>query len=156
MGAMRQATKFMLMESGESAWFPDALDLVAGGKSISEICKAQGLAISTVMSWIDAVPARVAAYERAKRIWADIAVQECTPISDEATPETVQVGRLRVETRMKVAGMYDRDRFGQKQATAVTNNTVILSDSTAAAAAALLKRMAPAIEVDVTPGEHAV
>ena len=82
-------------------------------KSIWEICKKLDVPYLQVMRWIVSDEGRWKEYLEVGRFTADAMVNECVPIADSATPETVGVARTQIEARLKVAARLDRERFGE-------------------------------------------
>ena len=149
MGKLRVATRRLLAEQGEAV-LPVICEGIAGGQSLENVAKDMKLVVGVLLPWIDAVPDRRKAVDAAYKHFAEAKVSEAIPIADEASREDAAVAKLRIETRLNVAALYDPDRFGKKTQATVTNNMVVLGDSTAKAASALLKKFAP-VEIDVTP-----
>jgi hypothetical protein len=118
---------------------PDAMQelcdfLVSNGTKghISEFCRQRGFSYSTLRSWIEADPARVAMYARAREDRADILADEIAAISDEAAVESVLTpdgemtlkldatavarNRLRVDARKWAAAKLKPRVYGDKVA----------------------------------------
>lgn len=152
MGKLRVATRRALAAKGESL-LPVICEELAAGKTLGEAAKSQGMVVGALLAWIDAVPERRKAVDAAYKHFAEIKVSETIPIADQTEKEDAQVSKLRIETRLNVAALYDPDRFGKKTQATVTNNTVVLGDSTVKAASELLKRLKGASQevIDVTP-----
>jgi len=77
-------------------------------------------------------PALNAEYENALAIWADALAQETLAIADETRgaqeATVVAAAKLRAETRMRLAGKWDRKRYGERDAGLVQVN-VSLGDT---------------------------
>lgn len=91
---------------------------VAEGEALREICGSQGIPYSLVAQWIAQTPALKAQYDAALKLWADRLAQEAVGIADdvEGADEAshVTAAKLRVETRLKLAGKWDRERYGER------------------------------------------
>lgn len=92
---------------------------VAEGEALKAICAEQGIPHSLVAQWIAGSPGLKAQYDAALKIWADALAQETLEIVDGATPETVSVKKLQAEQRNKLAGKWDRERYGERDGGAV-------------------------------------
>lgn len=105
---------------------------VACGETLKEVCEGQGLAYSLVAKHIASVPAIKAEYDGALQIWADALAQETVAIADEQSEVEKKDGttydpdvardKLRVETRLKLAGKLYRERYGEREAPLVALN----------------------------------
>jgi hypothetical protein len=120
------------------AWRADAMSAselvqrVAEGETLKDICTSMGVAYSLVARHVAGTPALNAEYENALAIWADALAQETLAIADGtegATEATVvAAAKLRAETRMRLAGKWDRKRYGERDAGLVQVN-VSLGDT---------------------------
>lgn len=106
----------------------ELIQRVAEGEGIREICAAKKLPYSLVAKHIAAHPEVKAEYDAALSIWGDALAQESLGVADgvEGTDDSAAVAaaKLRVETRLKLAGMWDRERYGERDSgrVAVTIN----------------------------------
>lgn len=152
MGKLRVATRRALAERGD-ALLPALCESIASGNNLTQAAKEQGMVVGVLLAWIDALPERRAAVDAAYKQFAEAKVSETIPIADGAEKDEAQIAKLRIETRLNVAALYDPDRYGKKTQSTVTNNTVVLGDSTVKAASELLKRLKgdSAKVIDVTP-----
>lgn len=88
---------------------------IAEGASLRSICRDEDMpALSTVMKWVVDIPAFSEQYDRAREAQADSLFDELLEIADEATPDNVQVQRLRVDTRKWAASKLKSKRYGDK------------------------------------------
>jgi hypothetical protein len=87
---------------------------VADGETLKEICRSRGWPYSVVAKWIAMDEVVKGAYEGALAIWGDALAQEAVAIADGADPEFVPAAKLKVDTRLKLAGKWDRARYGEK------------------------------------------
>lgn len=100
----------------------ELLQRVAEGETLPEVCKSKGLAYSLIAKHIAETPLLKAEYDAALQIWGDALAQETVKIADDATPETIGPAKLQVDTRLKVAGKLDRERYGERERPAVAVN----------------------------------
>lgn len=83
------------------------------GNSLLEIAREMGAPPSAFAAWLNQHHPQ--AYGEALRLRADHLVRQCLPIADGATQETVQVDRLRIETRLRLAGKWDKAMYGDQR-----------------------------------------
>lgn len=90
-------------------------DLVAQGYTVAEIAKLKGMpGTSAVWSWM-ATQEHFADRMKVARAAAMYALaDQMLTIADAATPEDVQVAKLRIETRQWIMAKYNRGQFGDK------------------------------------------
>lgn len=87
------------------------------GESLRAICRDEAMpAISTVMLWLTEDEKLSEQYARAKAEQADTLFQETLEIADTADNESVQVARLRIDTRKWMAGKLRPKVYGDKLA----------------------------------------
>jgi len=85
------------------------------GESLRTICRDKDIpAISTVMLWLTQDEFLSEQYARAKAEQADTLFQEVLEIADNAKSDTVNVARLRVDTRKWMAGKLRPKVYGDK------------------------------------------
>ncbi len=89
------------------------MEAVAEGTPLRAICKANKWPYSYVARWIAENPEVNACYEAALAIWGDSLAQETPGIADDAEPSTVAHAKLRVDTRLKLASRWNRQRYGE-------------------------------------------
>ena len=88
---------------------------IAEGESLRSVCRDEDMpATSTVMKWVLENHIFSEQYERAREAQADSLFDELVDIADEATPDNVQVQRLRVDTRKWAASKLKSKRYGDK------------------------------------------
>lgn len=68
----------------------------------------------SVMLWLEQRPAFSHMYARAKEAQADFMADQIVEISDDATPEDVQVAKLRVDARKFVAMKLKPRKYGER------------------------------------------
>ena len=116
---------------------PDTPDHIwtrmAEGETLREICKARHWPRSIVQRWIDETPERIARYNLALKDWGDALGQEAVIIArntelgktrrilkdgSEEVTESDMLGhrKLKIETFLKLAAKYDRQRYGDSVA----------------------------------------
>jgi hypothetical protein len=89
--------------------------LIADGKSVRSICKAQDMpSTTTVYTWLSEQPDFLAQYTRAREDQADAIFDECLAIADEAEAETVQQAKLQIDTRKWMAGKLRPKKYNDK------------------------------------------
>lgn len=120
---------------------------VASGVTLREICEHYAIEYGLLWAWMGAEPERMARYEFALKGLADSYVVESVGMADSTDPDEVALGKLRVDTRLKVAGVLDRKRFGTEKAgvAAGSGNLVIDAALTFAAAELLSKIQTPMV-----------
>ncbi len=95
--------------------FDAICERIADGESLREICASEGMpSKANVFRWLSADPAAADQYARARETHADHEFDEIKVIADGATPENVQVARLRVDTRKWRAGKLRPKVYGDK------------------------------------------
>ena len=97
---------------------------VASGESLREWCEQYALDRGLVWAMLSETEDRLARYYRAKEGMAEEYVGEAVAISDEQNEVIKENGqpfdpdvprdKLRIDTRLKVAGMYNRQRYSDK------------------------------------------
>jgi hypothetical protein len=88
---------------------------VADGDTLKEVCRSRGWPKSFVWRWLCENEDRRSAYDDAMKCWADELAQETVEIADNPDPEAVGRDKLRVDTRLKIASKWDRDRYGERE-----------------------------------------
>jgi len=87
------------------------------GESLRAICRDEEMpAISTVMLWLTQDEILSEQYARAKAEQADTLFQETLEIADTADNETVNLARLRIDTRKWMAGKMRPKVYGDRLA----------------------------------------
>lgn len=105
-----------------------ALQSIATGQSLNAFCKANKYPYKTVYDWLTD-DATNPTYARAKDVGTHYLANECLDIADELasmvrdhTPdeggpslnEKTQVAKLRIETRIRLIGKWNRKDYGEK------------------------------------------
>ncbi len=85
------------------------------GNSLVKILAEEGMPHpATIYRWIRLHKDFCDNYERAKEDQADYFVEDILQIADAAKPETVQVDRLKVDTRKWAASKFKPKKYGDK------------------------------------------
>jgi hypothetical protein len=88
---------------------------VMAGNPLVRICAADDMPHpATVYRWFRENKSFCDNYARAKEDQADYFVEDILQIADIATPEDIQVARLRVDTRKWAASKYKPKKYGDK------------------------------------------
>lgn len=88
----------------------------AMGESMKAICGDDHMpSRSTVHKWLAEQPEFSDRYARACEIDADIEFDALQDIADEATPQDVQVAKLRIDTRKWVLSKRNPKKWGDRQ-----------------------------------------
>ena len=98
---------------------PDTVEAICvrliEGESLRSICRDPAMpAISTVCKWRNVHQEFAEQYARAREDQADTLADEIIAIADEATPEDVNVARLRVDSRKWAASKLKSKSYGDK------------------------------------------
>ena len=121
------------------------------GETLKEIAKVWQVPYGKLAEWVVEDRERSEKYNAALKIWADSLAQECVAIADEQEAVTkangqvfdpdVQRDKLRIETRLKLAGKWNRGVYGDATEVKHTGSVSLV---------ALLSGI-PRQEIDVTP-----
>lgn len=147
---------------------PELADKICGylsiGRSLNSICKDEDMpCMSSVMNWLakaDMGDERYAGlmekYLRAREAQADVIFDECLDIADDSGAdavidkqtggikiegEVIQRAKLRIDTRMRMAGKLKPKKYGDRQSIDLNGN-IELSDLTEDELAANIKKLA--------------
>jgi hypothetical protein len=96
--------------AGGDEWL---LEQVAAGRTLTAIGKELGISAAKVCGYLRE-PARREAYARAQESAAAALVDQSLEIVDDADPQTVQLAKLRSETRRWIAGKLHREQWGEQ------------------------------------------
>jgi CBS domain-containing protein len=105
---------------------------VIDGESLKNIAQAWQLPITRFVKWVSDDETRLAQYEGALRIRADELVYEAVERAEGvigADGEMSEVARdkLVIDTNLKVAAMWDRQKYGMEKATAGAGINIIIN-----------------------------
>jgi hypothetical protein len=123
MGAIiadRQA-RFLELTAAERglATLSEILQRVSENETLAEVCAAWDVPFGRVRAWIAAAPA----YFGALRLRADSLAGETVKIADgDGFPQNK---RIRIDTRFRLAGFYDKQFYGDAPKIALSNNVVL-------------------------------
>lgn len=96
-----------------------------------EVCKRMGLHWGGLLAWVNQDESRVEKFKFAMEVRAHLLAEDALNIADGAKPKTVNVAKLRVETRKWMASRFNPKWFGEKQEVShsgtVTNLFEVLS-----------------------------
>jgi hypothetical protein len=98
---------------------------VAEGGTLKAYCTSIGVPYSLVAQYVAQTPAVKSQYDAALQMWGDSLAQETVGIADKADAETIGASKLQVETRLKLAGKIDRERYGEREAPKVQVNIAL-------------------------------
>lgn len=110
------------------------VEAIAQGKQFRDMCAEFGWPKSMVWKWMAADPDRKAVFEGAYKARAHEYVDEVVGIADASDD-----AKLKVETRLKVAAKFDRERFGDKKTEEVSVFVGALTHELEVRASQLLK-----------------
>lgn len=100
-------------------------DQLAQGKTLSAVCEQPGMpSLSTLMRWQMGNAELRDEIRRARQMGADAIADECLQIADDATPESVRVARLRINTRFRVIGAWAPEQYARGGASPKTQQPV--------------------------------
>jgi hypothetical protein len=128
MGAVatdRQA-RFLELTSvaAAAATLDEILQYVSDNTTLAEWCSLNDIPFGRVRAWIAADPEREAAYSGARKMRADALASETVGIADRADLFP-QDKRVRIDTRFRLAGFYDKQYYGDAPKIALSNNVVL-------------------------------
>lgn len=115
MGALNRATRSEIEECGvDPDFWPGVFAGVAGGKTLKAVCEERGWSYGETYRWIRADEGLSAAYDEAKRGQAEYLVDEAVGTVRGAASEDVALAKLQSDFALRVAGKFDRARYGEK------------------------------------------
>lgn len=106
--------RFEALVVDEAALLDELGQRMAGGESLSGMCRAMDVPYSRVWYWLVADVKRYEVYVRALEAQAHGEVAMAKEVADGATPETVSVARLQVDTAFKRAKHHAPGMYGDK------------------------------------------
>jgi hypothetical protein len=98
---------------------------VIDGESLRQIARAWKLPVTRFVKWISDDEKRLAEYEGALRIRADELVHEALITAE--TGEDVARDKLVIDTGLKVAAMWDKQRYGGEKTTGGAGINIIIN-----------------------------
>ena len=112
-------------------FFRRALPQISNGKPLTYLMhnSHEGFTAGRFLAWVRKDPERKKAYEEAQAIAAELFVSEIVAISDETVtnegmPLDVNANKLRIDTRLKVASVYNPSRFGDVKRVEMTTKHI--------------------------------
>ena len=114
MGAIARATVDEVEElvGGDPAWWSDFLSRVVevGPKvAMDEACRLRGWALSALWGWVMGDDGRKRDFQESQNLCVGRMAWETVGIADAS-----EDAKLRVDTRFRIAGKVDRERWGEK------------------------------------------
>ena len=95
--------------------FDEVCNRLADGRSLRKVCADKDMpGKSAFMDWVKKDEALAEQYARAMELRADYIFEETKDIADTATPETVHVARLQVDTRKWYLGKVNPKVYGDR------------------------------------------
>ena len=86
---------------------------VAEGETLQQLAEVWTVPYGRLAKWVADDDGRRGQYEGALMLRADLEAQKAIEIADNES-EDVARDKLRVETRLKLAGKWDRKRYGER------------------------------------------
>lgn len=106
---------------------PIVVQRLTDGETLKQIAESWKIPYGRLAQWIIESRERTTQYNAALAIWADSIAQECVSIADGgAEGESHHRDKLRIDTRLKLAGKWDRGRYGDQ----VGHNVTVKDDRT--------------------------
>jgi len=102
----------MVEIGGESAVLDVISEQILAGKDSRQVAESFGVIPTALWEWMKASAPRMRAYRAAQQIRADMLVNDALNDVDTATVDDVAVAKLRADTKLKVAGKWDRETYG--------------------------------------------
>ena len=100
---------------------------VLDGESLKRIARSWKIPTLRFVKWVSDDAVRLASYEGALRIRADELIHETLEIAAAADDETVACDKLRIDTHIKVAAMWDRQRYGGEKGLGGAGITIVVN-----------------------------
>jgi hypothetical protein len=100
---------------------------VLDGESLRQIATAWDLPVTRFVKWISDDDARLASYEGALRVRADELVHEALITAE--TGEDIAMDKLVIDTGLKIAAMWDKNRYGNEKTLGGTGINIIINRS---------------------------
>lgn len=107
------------------------------GETLRDIAKAWQVPYGKLAEWMVEDRERSEKYNAALKIWADSLAQECVRIADEQAEVVKRDGssfdpdvprdKLRIDTRLKLAGKWNRERYGDQTDLKVSGHVSLIT-----------------------------
>jgi len=144
MGALMRATREEVEELVrlDPEWWPGFCAALAerGQEALKEERDKRGWSWGALWKWIVGDVERYRDYMQALEAHVQMLVLETVGIADGASSEDVAVAKLKIDTRLKVAGKLDRERWGER-VKVEAGSVVVLDAGLVGFAGALLERL---------------
>ena len=92
------------------------LDWLAKGRTLASFCELEGMTARQVYRWVEISSDYADAYRRAREDGYHLIAEDLLRIADTATPETVQVARLRADVRRWLLARWMPRSYGERRA----------------------------------------
>lgn len=125
-GPMARLEAVKANENTPSVVFQRLTDM-DGRETLKDIAKAWQVPVGRFTEWFTTEHSVL--YETALRARADQLAHEALGIADSADKETVGPAKLQVDTRLRLAGHWDKNRYGAAKEQAAAGITVLLDPS---------------------------
>ena len=106
--------RFEALVVEEALTLEDLGQWLAGGRHVPEWCRAKDIPQGRLMTWLMADVKRYEVYLRGLEMQAHVEIAEAKVVADGATPETVGVARLQVDTAFKRAKHHAPQVYGER------------------------------------------
>ena len=90
-----------------------------GGWHLSDLARIEGVPYTVLWKWLKGKDERFKAYCGALEAKADAEANRLLELADGASPEDVNVVKLKTDVRKWLVGKWDRDRYGEQSKVAV-------------------------------------
>lgn len=119
----------LIEQKGEAEVQRYVMTEVLEGAAPRELAKKMGVTYADLWRWLTADDERFQEYQRMLVGTADDLAHESLAVADEADNEGANVNakKLRVETRMKLAGKWDRHRYGESMDMKVSGSVSLIA-----------------------------
>lgn len=109
----RQQLDQLVEQHGESGVADMVCGMVAHGASLADVAKAEGMPYVVLWKWVNGDEGRLAAYRQALEARADYEANRALEIADSATPEEVNLAKLKIDTRKWAASKWGKSQYGE-------------------------------------------
>jgi hypothetical protein len=116
---------------------PIVVQRIADGETLKQIAKAWQVPYGLFAQWLIEDRERSEQYNAALKLWMDSLAQETVQIADEQAAvvkedgstydPNVQRDKLRIDTRLKLAGKLNRERYGDQTDLKVSGSVSLIS-----------------------------
>jgi len=156
---LREEVKRRTNGPGRPSIYSDALveticQRMADGETVTDICSDAGMpGVQTISTWKRVNPDFGERYAHARQDLADWHANEALRVAQLATPDTVQVDRLRYDSHKWYAEKMNPGLYGVPKQQIELTGTVTLASMVESSLKALEARTIEAESIDVTPIE---